>query len=520
MFRLKGDASKLLKGISFSWVRFGLSIGIGLIQTPILFKNLDSNQLNSWYIFYSFGAFLQMADLGLTQTISRLIAYVDNSESLENDIGGELSKFKVKQIYVTSIFSLLCIIVLIGIITIITYLNVQSQTWANNELVIAFFIYIISMVFTMLSNIPGAMLIGYRDIGPESIIRSIFQITFFVMLLFGLPYYKSIIFVASAFLFQNFGMFVALHLSFYLRHKNVFKEYFSIRDIIKFEISKSIYKQSLPLAINQLGGWLINQGNIFVASIIVGSQNISDYAINQQVFTYIASISLVVNQTMGPFIAKQYIQNKHDNLKQFFVSTTIFCLTIASIFIVIQTVCGHEIIELWVGREHYLGLMFSCIFAAITFLEVQHSVGGNFVWNTRSWPFNKWTLGAGVLNVGLGYLFGKYYGLLGMAFATFLSKLITLNWYVVYYCLKRLQIMISEYFFGVFMPIIIILIATFLLAINFKYVPVIANLNIFLKIIITSILCIAMIGLATILVFKKHIFTIYNLISSKMKPQL
>ncbi len=515
MIKLKGDASKLLKGISFSWIRFGLSIGLGLIQTPILFNNLPSEQLNSWYIFYSFGAFLQMADLGLTQTISRLIAYVDNSEQLEDNTIGILSTFKIKQIYYTSIFSFLCLILLVGIIITVIYFNIQSQSAANNQLLTAFFIYIGSMLFTLLSNIPGAMLIGYRDIAPESIIRSIFQIIAFIILLIGLPHYKSIIFVSITFLLQSVGMFLSLHIAFYIRHKKVFSELLLFKDYIKLKISKNIYKQSLPLAINQLGGWLINQGNIFIASITIGSQNISDYAINQQVFTYIASVALVLNQAIGPFIAKQYIQDKHEKLQQFFKSTTIFCLTIVSVMIVIQAVCGEEVISLWVGHKHYLGLAFSCIFAVITFLEVQHSVSGNFVWNTRSWPFNTWTLAAGILNVGLGYVISSSYGLLGMAIATLVSKLVTLNWYVVYFCLKRLKMHVNKYLINTLIPIAGTAIGTFFLADGLRKTDFMNHINDFSKLIIISIFCFAVIIITTAFLFKRQIMKTYKLINLK-----
>ena len=84
MLKNATDLGKLAKGISFSWIRFALTIIIGIVQTPLLFQNLVKDQLNFWYIFFLFGAFLQMADLGLVQTLSRLIAYIDNSSKRRN----------------------------------------------------------------------------------------------------------------------------------------------------------------------------------------------------------------------------------------------------------------------------------------------------------------------------------------------------------------------------------------------------------------------------------------------------
>ncbi|GAB3897279.1 lipopolysaccharide biosynthesis protein [Spirosoma agri] len=516
MFKLKGDTNKLIRGISFSWLRFILTIGIGLVQTPILFKNLTSNELNFWYVFFSFGAFLQMADLGLVQTISRLIAYIDNSSEVsEKDIIGILSKYKTKQIYVTTLFSFTCILILISFIVYVSFL--YSHEALSYELKASFFLYIIGIMFALLSNVPGAMLVGYRDVGPESIVRSIFQILYFLLLLGGLPFYKSILFVSFIFLIQNVGQFVVLHFTFFVRHNKIFKEFVPSKKLIQFNISYSVYKQSMPLVINQMGGWLISQGNIFVAYLVVGSTQISDYAINQQVFTYIASISLVINQTMGPFIAKYYIQNKHEALKELYSSTTIICLSIVSLLLIIQLVCGYEIIDMWVGSEHYLGVTFSVVFALITFLEVNHSVGGNFVWNTSSWPFNGWTLAAGIFNVLLGYLLGKYYGLIGMAFATFVSKLVTLNWFVIYYCLKQLGMFVKDYLFKTFVPLVGTLLI--LLVVNF-YLKVFLqtlNLNIFLIVVMVSISSFMTLVLLTSIIFKSHFLNLYQTVIVKTK---
>ncbi|RYE12961.1 MAG: hypothetical protein EOP34_09800, partial [Rickettsiales bacterium] len=324
-----------MKGISYSWMRFGISIILGLLQTPILFKYLTPRELNAWYIFYSFGAFLQMADLGLIQTISRLISYIDNSKKSNDE---KVTSSRPIDIYITAVFSFSCLLFLLGLIIVFIYVYTSSARTGENFAIAPFAIYVTGMVFTLLSNIPGAMLIGYRDVGPESVVRSVYQIVYFLILLIGIPYFRSILFVSIFFFLQNFGLFITLHFVFYKRHKHIFVVGENLLTLIKLTISKELYRQSAPLAVNQLGGWLINQGNIFVASLVVTSQNLADYAITQQIFTYVASVALVINQAMGPFIAKQYIQDKQNSLKHLFINTTLLCLLIVSILLTIQII--------------------------------------------------------------------------------------------------------------------------------------------------------------------------------------
>ena len=66
------------------------------------------------------------------------------------------------------------------------------------------------------------MLIGYRDISVESVVRSIFQVGYFAILLWLLPIYKSIILVSCAFVVQNLGQLIFMHVTFRTRHKLVF----------------------------------------------------------------------------------------------------------------------------------------------------------------------------------------------------------------------------------------------------------------------------------------------------------
>ncbi|GAB3983812.1 hypothetical protein GCM10028806_57710 [Spirosoma terrae] len=514
MLKRKSDIYRLLKGVSYSWIRFVLTIGIGIFQTPLLFKYLNKEEISFWYIFYALGAFLQMADLGLVQTISRLIAYIDTTKDdrFDNDLISKLAYYSVKQIYATSLISFSIILVLIGTVSLIIYVHIYDLSKHSINLEISFLIYIIGVIFSLISNIPAAILIGYRDVGIDSGIRSISQIIYFILLFFLLPHYQSIIFVTSCFALQNFLQFYSIHKFLCKKYKHQVdgKSLFKL-DNIKIDIANQIYKQSLPLALTQLGAWLISQGNIFVASIIVGANAISDYAINQQIFLYITSISLVINQSLGPFIARYHSKNEKEAIKLLFNSTMILCLSIVSILIIIEINCAPNIMSLWVGSDHFLGNSFSIVFGIITFLEVQHSIAGNFVWNTGSWPFNKWTLIAGLLTVGLGYFLGKYNGLFGIALATLISRLITLNWYVMYYTLKRLNVLFSSYIKQILLPILLITYATYYMT-NVIYQLINENMTDIVNILLIAILSFIVFVSLTGILFRKSIQFIYNTI--------
>lgn len=382
---------------------------------------------------------------------------------------------------------------------------------------VSFVIFVAGIIFNLLSNVPTAVLNGHRDVGYDSMVRSVVQVLYFVSLFFFLPYFKSIVFVSCAFLCQNLIQFLVLQYILRKRYKKIFQEALEWKDLIKVNIVKNVYSQSFPLAINQVGEWLTTQGSVFIASIVLGPNKLSDFVVNQQLFSYGIAISLVINQIIGPFIAKQYIENQRENLITYYKNTTIASLCIVSLFIAALFTCCDNIISLWVGPQHFLGFRFAIVFALITFFEVQHSVAGNFVWNMGKWPFNNWTVGSGILNIVLAYILGKQYGLFGIALASFLSKILTLNWYVVFYCLKKLGLNIANYLKNVFVPIVASVLFTICLVLYMKKTISSASENQFITIILISATSSLIFGTLTIVFFKKSLKPLMLMFNSRFR---
>lgn len=442
----------MFRGISFSWIKFVVTLVIGIFQTPLLFKHLPQADLNTWYVFFSFGTFLQISDLGLVSSISRIIAYKENAGEGNTDATVEkFAGFHNRQIYLTAILSFLTILVVAATIIYLPYHSLHKAGGFSES---AFLLFLGGTLFSLLSNMPSAMLSGFRDMGYDNLVKSILQVLFFVALFFLLSRFQSVLFVSFAFFIQYLLQFFILHVILYKRHPSLTEKVIRRKELIRLRIVKHIYSQSFPLAINQLGTWLTTQGSVLIALTVLGPQRISEYVVNQQLFTYAIGISLVVNQNVGPFIARHFIQNNVTALIQYFKNTAIACMAIVCFFLTVLLICIPNVMGVWIGQQHFLGYHFAVVFALITFFEVQHSVAGNFVWYMGKWPFNAWTFAAGILNIVLGYLFGSAWGLFGIAVATLVSKLVTLNWYVVYYCLKKIGITLRDYAATVLLPML------------------------------------------------------------------
>jgi O-antigen/teichoic acid export membrane protein len=451
---------KILFGISFSWLRFVFGFLITFIQTPLFFKYLPREEVGVWFLFYSASAFLQMSDFGLPSAVSRAVAYIKDvavkSEQPEVEF---YKKYSIKDIYrsaFTSFIIISSIVVIIGTFFIMLLRPGFGVTQTpSSEISTAFAIFLVGVFFNMTANIPNACLDGLGDVGYDSLLRIIIQTSGLVAIWFLLPYYPTIKTLALIYLAQ--GIFSTFIVHWFLRYKH--KLLFNVKGKLDLSLIKHLYQESIYLFINQIGGWLTNQSGIWIATFVLGVSQIADYSVQVQLLFYGLSISMSIPAAINPYATSAFATGGVKSLHKFFFLTLKISTFVVGIWIVVLSVWSDSILDLWIGTGHFLGYSILIPLLINLFLEMQHSVSGGFVWNTGKWPFVPATISAGILNVLFGFIGCYYWDFAGLAFGTMLAKLFTLNWYVVFYALKRLEISILSYLKEYFYPTIAVILA-------------------------------------------------------------
>lgn len=448
---------KILSGISFSWIRFVIGFVVVLVQTPLLFRYLPKEQVGVWFLFFSAAAFLQMSDFGLPAAVSRAIAYIKNDKIKSEQPEVEFyTKFTVKDIYrsaFTSFVIISAIVVLIGTTLIILFKpGFGVQQISSNEISIAFTLFLIGVFFNMTSNIPNACLNGLGDVGYDSIIRILIQTLGLIAIWLILPVYPSIKTLSLIYLGQGFFSTLIVHWFLRFRHKLLFQ----IKGKFNISLIKHLYKESISLFVNQIGGWLTNQSGIWIATVVIGVSQIADYSVLVQLLFYGLSISMSIPAAINPYATSAFAAGGVNSLHKYFYLTLKISTFIVGFWIIILAIWSNSILNLWIGIGHFLGYGVLIPLLINLFLEMQHSICGGFVWNTGKWPFVPATISAGILNVIFGFIGCYYWSFMGLAIGTMLAKLLTLNWYVVYFALKRLGINIITYLKDYFIPVILI----------------------------------------------------------------
>lgn len=453
---------KIISGITFSSLRFVLGFLIAFIQTPLFFKFLPKEQVSIWFLFFSAAAFIQMSDFGLPSSVSRAIAYIkDKAIQSEQPEVKFYEKFTVKDIYksaFTSFFIISALVVIIGTILIFIYKPGFGATdISSTEISTAFAFFLFGVFFNMTSNIPNACLSGLGDVGYDSLFRIIIQLLGLIAIWILLPAFPTIKTLALIYLGQGVISTLSVHSFLRFKHKTQFK----IRGHFDFSLIKKLYTESIFLFLNQIGGWLTNQSGIWIATLVLGVSQVADFSVLVQLIFYGLSISMSIPAAINPYATSAYAAGGINNLHRYFYLTLKMSTFIVGLWIIILAIWSESILSLWIGSGHFLGYGVLIPLLINLFFEMQHSINGGFVWNTGKWPFFPATITSGILNLLFGYLGCKYYGFPGLAIGTMLAKLFTLNWYVVYYALKRLGITLktylSEYLYAVILTILAIL---------------------------------------------------------------
>ena len=460
---------KILAGISFSWFRFVLSFVITIIQTPLIFKYLDKQEVGIWYLFFSLSIFMQMADFGLPAAVSRAVAYVKERKSVNDQPEVNFYiKFSVSDIYKSSFISFILLssfVVIIGTILIYTYKpNFGVSSNLSDDVTTAFLIYLIGVFFKMTSNIPDACLSGLGDVGYDNLFRIIVQSLGLILIIIFLPIYSSIIFLSIIFLIQGIISTVVVHLFLKIKHHHIFVS----KGVINYNLIKRLYSESIYIFINQIGAFLTNQSGIWIATYTLGAEAIADYGVTVQLILYGLSIAMSIPSAVNPYAAAAFSAHGVKSVHNYFFFTLKLSTFLVGLWIILLSIWGKSILNLWIGENHFLGYGVLIPLLINLFFELQHSINGGFVWNTGRWPFVPTTIAAGILNVILCFIGCYYYGLKGLAIGTMMAKLFTLNWYVVFYALRRLKISIKQYLNEYLAPSIIIILSLILLLYYFN----------------------------------------------------
>jgi O-antigen/teichoic acid export membrane protein len=252
---------RIFSNAIFGWLS-KILIGVsGIILTPILISGLGRYEYGIWVTIGQMAAFLLVADLGVANSIGRLVAKYDAIKSTDQK----------NKIYSTSLAILILVMIVIVAFSLMFLNYIPEGLGIKNEykdiVVTVFIIMLINVSLSFPLRIGRGLLQAVHRFDTIDIILTIIKILqlIFIFILFYF-YDMSLINLALLISVTNISADLIIFIKSYRAHKGI---NFNFKFISKIS-AKEIFSMGGASVLLSTSGVLTNQGFIFLVSFILG----------------------------------------------------------------------------------------------------------------------------------------------------------------------------------------------------------------------------------------------------------
>lgn len=323
---------------------------------------------------------------------------------------------------------------------------------------------------------------------------------------------QFVILTVIALIFRNFTLYLSLQILFSILTNVVSsfvasKKYPFIngKNQIDVEEKKTIWVNIKAMFAYQIGNVALNHTDNILISLLINTLTVGFYSnysmVVSAVNTFAALLFASVQASIGNLAAKENSERQYEVFKK--LSVISFCIT--SFATVSFITLFQDFISI-LYTDHYL-LDFSIVIACSANFYMVNILQPIYCYRNTVGLFNQTKcvmIYTAIINIILSIIFGKVWGLFGILFATFISRLATNFWFE--------PIKLYKHYFnrsakGYFINQIINAICTFLMVAILLVISALLNsMNIYCRFCIKIVLCVAISCITFIIRYRKDDF--------------
>jgi O-antigen/teichoic acid export membrane protein len=286
-----------------------LNIGAGIMLLPIILRFLPPQDVGLWFVFITLAGFAQLIEFGFQPTLARNTAYIyagaqnlskfglSNYLPEKENINLELLNalfFSAKKIYRTVSIASIIILWVFGTLYISTLIKSEQN---KTEYIIAWLAFSSGSIVNFYYGYVNGILQGRGDVGLANKVTVLSKGS---LILLGAAAVASgfglVGFGFAAFFSACISRIAALHYfsSGHLSSGN--RIYGDTPRVQSEDILEILWYNAGRLGLVQIGAFLIQRGNILIASSFLGLSTAASYGMSITVLTALLSISAVICQ--------------------------------------------------------------------------------------------------------------------------------------------------------------------------------------------------------------------------------
>lgn len=460
---------RIVFGVGVSWLSRIITILANLLLIPIMFRYLGKEELGVWFLLSSSTGLLGLLGMGITPIITRKISLAKGKSGgqIEVELTSE-SKQEIGDLVTTSKILLrgvaffIFFVASIGgyfFINKLDLVEVPRQTIFWSWLVMCGGHAIGVWVEYLNCLLTGMGYVGFNQLIITFLSLSTVLINIIVVISGGGLFELAIVLV-----FTNLAQRLLL-LEFIRKYKPYL---LSIQGKWNIQEFKNLIKPALDNWLSSISAFLILRADLYFIGTLIGVSAITAYQANYQLVSNLRTLSVSLLLSSIPFISQIWEAGELIRVHQIVKKICLSGLLILSIGTSFLLVSGSDFVELWIGKDSFVGYGILITFCVTLFFETQNSF---LVHCARATGFDKYAIPsmiAGFLNIILTILLIKPLGLLGVPLATLISLMLTENWYSLYKSLSRLKLSLQEYLKTVILIVLVAFILNYIVNLSLK----------------------------------------------------
>lgn len=417
-----------------------LNIGAGLILLPVILRYLPSEDVGLWFVFMTLASLAQLLEMGFQPTLARNSAYVYAGAQNLRKVGlsgesGNLSDINLKlldalvmaarRIYRFVAF-IATIVLLFGGTYYITQLLTPSQDRVTS--ILAWLAFASGYIANFYFGYINGLLQGRGDITEANKVVVISRTG--LILLGGSAVvmgYGMLGLGVAAMLAAVMGRIVAYRF-FYAKYNPVVHACsMEINDSVR-ELTKTLWHNASRLGVVQLSAFLIQRGNILIASSFFGLAAAASYGMTITVLMALLGLAMVICSIQIPYMSALQAKGDLDALARVYGQITFLGWSIFTVGLFVLVVLGDLLLNFIGSKTELLPTWPLLLLGFIFLLEVNHSIAATYLTTMNRIPFVYSSLLSGLGVLVLAILTIEPFGVLGLIAAQGVVQLTYNNW--------------------------------------------------------------------------------------------
>lgn len=449
-------------GAAASWFSRGVSIVLGLVLMPVLFRHLPKEELGVWLLLGQSWAAMGILDLGFGVTLTRRIALSkgksggDPNAPLTDKTLREIADlvFAGRRIYRIMALGVFLVSWALGFF----YLrNLDLHGLSHTTVWVAWTILCACQALTVWATVWTCLLQGVGYFGWDPLIASFIGAGMLIGQIIAVLCGGGL--VALAAIGAVAAVFQRAMTRWFARRRR--PELFSMRGKWNSLLLNGMPGLALRAWLTAVGTVLIFNTDQFFIATIKGAQDIPAYRAAYLVVLSLNMLAITFASSSAVFVSHLWqageLKQMHCIVKRNLRLGLLIMLCGGGCVLAL----GSSLFDAWLGHGRFIGYPILVVFVALLALETHSFIIVTSSRATEDEAFGVSTVLSGLLKLGLSWVFMQRYGLLGIALGTLIAQLLTNNWFMTYRGLRRLRMSLREHFKTVLMPVLVVFVLVF-----------------------------------------------------------